>query len=47
MYGVHRNTINYRIKFLKDNFGLNLNYEDIAELVISFKLVKIIDKKWR
>ena len=47
MYGVHRNTINNRIKFLKDNFGLNLNYEDIAELVISFKLMKIIDKKWR
>ena len=43
-YGVHRNTVNYRIRFIKDNFGLNLNYEDIAKLVISFKLMKIIGK---
>lgn len=41
MYKVHRNTINNRIRFIKDNFGLNLSYEDIAVLVIAFKLIKI------
>ena len=41
MYKVHRNTINNRIRFIKDSFGLNLSYEDIAVLVIAFKLIKI------
>ena len=35
----HRNTINYRIKFIKDTFGLTYEIEEISQLWLAFKIL--------
>lgn len=39
---VHRNTINYKIKFIKDNFGLTLDKDDTAKIWIALEIVKAL-----
>lgn len=41
---VHRNTINYKMKSIRENFGLKLDYSDIARLWLAFNIKDIIDK---
>ena len=41
---VHRNTVNYKIKFLRKNFGLTFSNENIAELVLAFMCKDSLDK---
>jgi DNA-binding PucR family transcriptional regulator len=41
---VHRNTINYKMKSIRDNFGLKLDYSDIARLWLAFNIKEIKDK---
>lgn len=41
---VHRNTVNYKIKFLRNKFGLTFSNENIAELVLSFICRDSFDK---
>lgn len=35
----HRNTINYRIKFIKDTFGINYETEELGQLWLAFKIL--------
>lgn len=41
---VHRNTINYKMKFIRENFGIKLEYSDIASLWLAFNIKEIIDR---
>ncbi|MGB8454146.1 MAG: PucR family transcriptional regulator [Anaerocolumna sp.] len=41
---VHRNTINYKMKSIRENFGLKLDYSDIARLWLAFNIKDIIEK---
>jgi PucR family transcriptional regulator, proline-responsive transcriptional activator len=41
---VHRNTINYKMKSIRDNFDLKLDYSDIARLWLAFNIKDIIEK---
>lgn len=41
---VHRNTVNYKIKFLKNNFGLTFSNQNIAEMVLAFICRDSFDK---
>jgi PucR family transcriptional regulator, proline-responsive transcriptional activator len=41
---VHRNTINYKMKSIRENFGLKLDYNDIARLWLAFNIKDIIEK---
>ncbi len=36
--GTHRNTINNKIKAIRELFGLKLDYDDIANLVLAFAI---------
>lgn len=42
MMSVHRNTINYKIKFIKDNFELSLDKDDVAKIWIAFEIEKAL-----
>ncbi|BCJ94474.1 hypothetical protein acsn021_20430 [Anaerocolumna cellulosilytica] len=41
---VHRNTINYKMKFIRENFGIKLEYSDIASLWLAFNMKEIVDR---
>lgn len=41
---VHRNTVNYKIKFLKKNFNLSFTNKNIAELLTAFICKDILEK---
>ncbi|WP_051685195.1 PucR family transcriptional regulator [Clostridium sp. KNHs205] len=38
---VHRNTVNYKMKSIREIFGLKMDYDDIARLWLAFNIKKI------
>ena len=41
---VHRNTINYKIKKIKEILGCELNYEDKLNLMLAFYIHKLLNQ---
>ncbi|MGM9972319.1 MAG: PucR family transcriptional regulator [Anaeroplasmataceae bacterium] len=41
--GVHRNTINYKIKFIKDNFKINLDIKEMATLWMAISIKEVLE----
>ena len=35
----HRNTINYKVKFIKDTFGFTYEVEEVSQLWLAFKIL--------
>lgn len=44
-YGIHRNTVNTKIKNIKSIFGIELTGEKKTELLLAFRINKIINEK--
>lgn len=43
LLGVHRNTINYKVKFIKSHFKLELDIKQSAELYLAFAIKDVVE----
>ena len=41
---VHRNTVNYKMKMIRENLDIKLEYDDIARLWLAFNIKEILEK---
>lgn len=45
LLGIHRNTVNNKIRFIKENFGLSFDYAGIAAIVAALAIDEIASEK--
>ena len=45
LLGIHRNTVNNKIRFIKENFGLSFDYAGIAAIVTALAIDEIATEK--
>lgn len=43
LIGVHRNTINYKVKFIKSHFGIELDMKEAAEIWLAFAIKDVLE----